>query len=113
MTSSDIIGSAVYGMAEKKKKKKIKEELQKGKEEKTLGKTKQNKKKRFSLKLMVGRSMPREENVNEQMSQPRTGYVRVISKRESIPQRPPAALLCARYILYTHTTTTTTSSLNN
>jgi hypothetical protein len=62
---------------------------------------------------MVGRSMPREENVNEQMSQPRTGYVRVISKRESIPQRPPAALLCARYILYTHTTTTTTSSLNN
>jgi hypothetical protein len=51
---------------------------------------------------MVGRSMPREENVNEQMSQPRTGYVRVISKRESIPQRPPAALLCARYTVYTH-----------
>lgn len=86
---------------------------QKGKEEKTLGKTKTKTKKRFSLKLMVGRSMPREENVNEQMSQPRTGYVRVISKRESIPQRPPAALLCARYTVYIHTTTTTTSSLNN
>ena len=61
--------------------------------EKTLG----NKEKKNVFAKIDGR--PDAQNVKEQMSQPRTGYVRVISKRESIPQRPPAALLCpARYL---------------